>query len=167
MSDATTPSSPLEKLHDIIVVDQVSAWPPAPIWYIVLLITLAFLTTLYIYLKKQKHYKKAKKEAVNLSSNIISGASTIELSHLNELQHILKRLTKHYYGTKTAALTGKKWARFVSSNCNTLCEDQAFNLLYQAKLSDEQVANLKSILINSIKKMNINKNHINSNKGSL
>jgi len=167
MSDATAPSSPLEKLHDVIVVEQVSAWPPAPIWYIVLIIALGLLSCLFIYLKKQKHYKKAKKEAINLASNIASNTNTIELSHLNELQHILKRLAKHYYGAQTSALSGKKWAHFVTSSCNTQCEESTFNLLYQAKLSNEQVTNLKLLLINAIKKMNINKNHINSNKGSL
>jgi hypothetical protein len=166
MSDAT-PSSPLEKLHDVIVVEQVSAWPPAPIWYMVLIIALGLLTALFIYLKKQRHYKQAKKEAIHLANSLMSYKDNLDITHLNELQHILKRLAKHYYGARTAALSGKQWAQFVNSSCKTQCDNSAFNLLYQAKLSDEQVSNLKSLLISAIKKMNISKSHINLTKGSL
>jgi len=167
MSDVATQTSPLDKLHDVIIIEQVSAWPPAPIWYIVLMVVLGLLAALYIYLKKRKQHKQAKKEAINLANEVIDNANTIDLSHLNELQHILKRLTKHYYGVKTAALTGKHWEQFVTTNCQTDCKEQVFNLLYQAKLSEEQVSILKSLLINAIKKMNINKNHINLTTGSL
>ena len=89
------------------------------------------------------------------------------MSHLNQLQHILKRLAKHYYGAEIAALSGKKWAQFVTTSCNTQCEEANLHLLYQAKLSDEQAINLKSLLVSSIKKMNIKKNHISQIKGSL
>ena len=52
MSDVATQTSPLDKLHDVIIIEQVSAWPPAPIWYIVLMLVLGLLAALYIYLKK-------------------------------------------------------------------------------------------------------------------
>ena len=89
MSDTTTPSSPLDQLHDVIVVDQVSAWPPAPIWYMVLIIALAIFTALFIYLKKQREYKQAKNEAVHLANAIINNKTKLDITHLNELQHML------------------------------------------------------------------------------
>lgn len=166
MADTNTPTSPLEQLHDVIVVEQVSAWPPAPIWYMVLILTLGLLTALFIYLKKQRQYQKAKEEAINLANSLMSNKGNLDITHLNELQHILKRLAKHYYGAQTAALSGKSWAQFVSSSCQTQCESSAFNLLYQAKLSDQQISDLKSLLLSAIKKMNISKSHINLTKGS-
>jgi hypothetical protein len=158
------PTSPLDKLHDVIIVEQVSAWPPAPIWYLVALLAISSLISLFIYLKKQHQYKSAKREAITLANSVLQKNQPLTISDLNQLQHILKRLAKHYYGDKTAAFTGKRWSRFIADNCNTACEENSFKLLYQAKLADDETRNLKLILSNAIKKMNIKKSKINSYK---
>ncbi len=149
---AAAPQSPLAQLNDVIVTNQVSAWPPAPIWYISILILCVILVLSFVYLTKRKKHYAAKKQAITLAK---------DQSDINQLHIILKRLAKHYYGEKVAALSGEKWAEFVSKNCKVTCEAQQLTLLYKTEISTQQKQQLKDLFLNAITGINIKgKTHV-------
>jgi cbb3-type cytochrome oxidase subunit 3 len=149
---AAAPQSPLAQLNDVIVTTEVSAWPPAPIWYISILVICVMLIWSFLYLKKRKKHYAAKRQAIILAKN---------QSDINQLHIILKRLAKHYYGEKVAALSGEKWAEFVSKNCKVTCKAQQLTLLYKTTISTQQKQELTDLFLNAITGINIKgKTHV-------
>ena len=61
--------NPLDGLHDVIVPNQVSWWPLAPAWWVIIaIVILALSITIYALYKKNK-FKKPKQYAITLSKN--------------------------------------------------------------------------------------------------
>lgn len=96
--------NPLDGLHDVIVPNQVSWWPLAPAWWVIIaILMLALGITIYILYKKNQ-FKKPKQYAITLSNNEQSP---------QQLHIILKRLVIEYYDKRLAAQPTSGW-------CNTL-----------------------------------------------
>lgn len=104
------PDNPFQ--HIVLPSTQPSAWPPAPIyWFIavisIVLIVLALLS-LRAHLKQQKTVSMALKQLNKL---------TVNESSFAELNQLLKALALHYYPrTEVAGLSGKTWYTFIEQH---------------------------------------------------
>ncbi|MBQ4836866.1 DUF4381 domain-containing protein [Pseudoalteromonas luteoviolacea] len=113
--------SPLDALHDVLPPEQVSWWPLSlPTWALIITSTLILLLFSF-YLYRSWQFGAAKREAIKLSQ--------LEIKDALALHGLLKRLTKHYYGTTVASQSTPNW-------CQTL------NLLSKAQFSEQDIASL-------------------------
>lgn len=83
-------TNPLDGLHDVIAPAEVAWWPLAPIWWLIISIVCVLLIIGLVQLYKNNQFKKAKKQAIELSR-------TLADDDVQALHIILKRLTRHYY----------------------------------------------------------------------
>lgn len=105
-----TPNNPFEQI--IIPIEAPSAWPPAPIYWLILAaaIIVITLTTVFIkrYLKRQIIVKKTLILLKNLQQDNANFA---------QLNQLLKGLSLHYYARKeVASLTGQAWFAFLQEH---------------------------------------------------
>jgi uncharacterized protein DUF4381 len=118
-------SDPLAQLRDIHLPDAVSAWPPAPGWWLLaaLLLTLAVWGSYRLrqQYRRNAYRRQAQQELSMLESdNALTRAQTI--ARLNAL---LKRIALHAYPkSDTASLSGSDWIKFLNSSCPSLKQNQ-------------------------------------------
>ncbi len=116
-------SDPLAQLRDIHLPDAVSAWPPAPGWWLLsaLLLTLAMWAgyRLHPQHRRNAYRRQALQELTALQSDTnVSATQTI--ARLNAL---LKRVALHAYSkSPTAALNGSEWVEFLNTTCPALSQ---------------------------------------------
>ena len=84
---------PLDNLHDVIIPSTVSWWPLSLSAFALIAITIGVLILTSYVIVKQKRFKRAKKEAINKSKQLL----TVNLENTQALHLLLKRLVKHYY----------------------------------------------------------------------
>lgn len=118
-------TSPLDGLHDVIVPSQVSWWPLAPIWWVIIAILLLAIGYLSYTLYQAYQFKKAKRHAILLSNQYEDDAQQLHI--------LIKRLVLHYYAQSAASQGTKQW-------CNTLNKltGQQFTELELMSLYQEQ-----------------------------
>ena len=118
-------TSPLDGLHDVIVPSQVSWWPLAPIWWVIIAILLLAIGYLSYTLYQAYQFKKAKRHAILLSNQYDDDAQQLHI--------LIKRLVLHYYTQSAASQGTKQW-------CNTLNKltGQQFTELELMSLYQEQ-----------------------------
>ncbi|AGH81741.1 hypothetical protein PCNPT3_09015 [Psychromonas sp. CNPT3] len=112
---AQTSTDPLAQLADIISPTVPSSWPPAPLYWILLVIVFALLGGLFWYLHKQsKEWKKDKNIRLQLQTLIHQDASFIQLNQL------LKAVAlQHFPRHQVASLHGKAWFVFLHQYSQT------------------------------------------------
>lgn len=107
------PQDPLAQLRDIHLPDAVSAWPPAPGWWLLAAIIIALLCYLAVRIKKhwqQNNYRKlALKQLAELNQDQ-------PIAYLQQLNQLLKRTALVANPNKDiASLNGEKWLTFLST----------------------------------------------------
>lgn len=119
-------TSPLDGLHDVIVPSQVSWWPLAPIWWVIIATLLLAIGYLSYTLYRAYQFKKAKRHAILLSNQYDDDAQQLHI--------LIKRLVLHYYAQSAASQGTKQW-------CNTLNKltGQQFTELELMSLYQEQI----------------------------
>lgn len=100
-------TNPLDGLHDVIAPAEVAWWPLAPIWWLIISIVCVLLIIGLVQLYKNNQFKKAKKQAIELSR-------TLADDDVQALHIILKRLTRHYYTEQLAAQPVAQWSQSLS-----------------------------------------------------
>jgi hypothetical protein len=112
---------PLAQLRDIHLPDPVSWWPPAPGWWLLALVALAFIaaTTHFIfrYIRRNRYRKEALQELQRLNENR-AGLST--RGAVEQLAMLLRRVAIQTCGRKAvASLVGQAWLRFLDNKGGT------------------------------------------------
>jgi hypothetical protein len=128
--------NPLANLKDIHLPDAVSAWPPAPGWWILAFLMLALLGwSIWTILKnyQQKHL-------LRVSITTLEQIEQDYKKHQNPQQLIrqysslLRRISLALFSrTEVASLTGQPWLEFLDEQASTtLFKSEAGNLLLNA-----------------------------------
>lgn len=100
-----------QELRDIAGFDQLSNWPPAPIWWILLAIILIIMIIVIVRVYQKILYKRsweydASSQLLELEQNLNQKNSH---ESLIELSQLIKRIIIQKYGRKTcASLAGNK-----------------------------------------------------------
>uniref|UniRef100_UPI0035618F10 DUF4381 domain-containing protein n=1 Tax=Pseudoalteromonas sp. TaxID=53249 RepID=UPI0035618F10 len=93
-------TNPLDGLHDIIAPSQVSIWPLAPAWWVIIALLCVLVAASAYWLYKRYQFNKAKRYAIQLSQQHESA---------QQLHIILKRLVIAYYDKRLAAQATAAW----------------------------------------------------------
>lgn len=99
------------RLHDIVGFDELSSWPPAPIWWILIDVLLVITTALFYRRYKKNRYKKTWQYDAICKLDELEQQLDEKNAHksLLELSELIKRIIMQHYGREQcAALTGKK-----------------------------------------------------------
>lgn len=103
--------NPLDQLQDITVPTEVSIWPLAIGWWVVICLVVISLILVIIYSLKYQHKHRLRKLALN-ELRQLNKTDTALTSDYNSL---LKRVVKTYRPTlNMARLHGNEWAKFLS-----------------------------------------------------
>lgn len=114
--------SPLDALHDVMPPNDVPWWPlSAASWVVIITIVLLLIITIRA-LYKAHCYKKAKKQAIAQSQTMQQDPQALHI--------LLKRLTKHYYGTEVTTQSQMRWAKTLTQLCGQTFNEQELNSLY-------------------------------------
>ncbi len=110
---------PLTKLRDLHLPEAVSAWPPAPGWWILALLLLAaLLLTVYRWRhhrQKNLYRRLALQELVQLQSSNITAQA-----YLQSLNGLLKQTVQAASGqSSTASMSGQQWLHYLNQSGNT------------------------------------------------
>ncbi|WP_299661318.1 DUF4381 domain-containing protein [uncultured Psychromonas sp.] len=105
-----TPNNPFEQI--ILPVDVPSAWPPAPIYWLILVAVIAVSWLTFFLVKRHIKKKRIVKQAL---------ASLQQLQKDNasfaQLNQLLKGLCLHYYPREqVASITGQAWFNFLQAH---------------------------------------------------
>ena len=111
-------ADPLAQLRDIHLPDPVSAWPPAPGWWLIGGLLLAATAALLYYGRRhylgQRYRRAAIRELDSLYRQYQHRADTA--AYLQALNILLRRVAVHGLGCRQAAgLTGEAWLRLLDS----------------------------------------------------
>ncbi|OUR65205.1 hypothetical protein A9Q73_08555 [Bermanella sp. 47_1433_sub80_T6] len=103
--------NPLDQLKDIHLPADVSLWPLAWPWWI-LIILLVALPTLAVYLRRKNRWRR---QALQQLNNIEIANKNICIQQCNRL---LKQVALYRFGQPCAALSGEPWLEFLDSKVN-------------------------------------------------
>ncbi|TMP39023.1 DUF4381 domain-containing protein [Pseudoalteromonas rubra] len=116
--------NPLDALHDVLPPEQVSWWPLTPASWAVILIALLIVSVgIWLAVRHWQH-NRAKREAIKLSQQHTQDALA--------LHGILKRLTRHYYGSEQAAKPTAQWHKMLNQLTRQQFSEQDLNSLYSS-----------------------------------
>ncbi|MEL0659167.1 DUF4381 domain-containing protein [Psychromonas arctica] len=105
-----TPSNPFEQI--IIPADVPSAWPPAPIYWLILATIIAVIVFAVIFIKHNINKQKIVKQALTSLNQLQE--SNASFAQLNQL---LKGVCLHYYPREhVASITGQAWFIFLQEH---------------------------------------------------
>lgn len=119
---------PLSQLADIHLPVAVSAWPPAPGWWLLAAVLLAGLALLawvrFRHWQQQQRLGRALQELAQAKAAWEAADMTVRnaagLTLLHALNSLLKRVAlQHFPATEVAALTGTAWLQFLDAKGNT------------------------------------------------
>jgi len=128
----------LSQLHDIQLPEQVSWWPLAWGWYLVIFLVLALLYfTIQLATRHRKRHR-AKRQALKLLAKATELATpAARAKHINE---VLKRAVLAYgQRNEVAELSGQRWADWLNSRSDKgpIIEAQLVNLAYRPDCAPE------------------------------
>ena len=104
----TPNNNPFEQI--ILPTDVPSAWPPAPVYWLILIVTIVVLLVITWLIKRHIKNTKIVKQALTELANLRS-QKTASFSELNQL---LKGLCLQYYPREAvASLSGEAWFDFI------------------------------------------------------
>ena len=112
-------ADPLAQLRDIHLPEPISWWPPAPGWWIVLLVALASIILSILCVRNwwlcNRYRRTAIRELSNLKNNPQDNQQT-----LREISTLLRRVALQTYGRKNVApLSGDQWLTFLDRTGKT------------------------------------------------
>ncbi|WP_159931255.1 DUF4381 domain-containing protein [Oceanicoccus sp. KOV_DT_Chl] len=154
---------PLAQLRDIHLPEAISAWPPAPGWWILalLLLILVSLASYFIFKRIQanRYRRLAKKQLLALQQYSLQPQQ-----YLQQLNALLKQtaMTAHSVtATDIAQLSGKPWLEFLDQSANTdQFQHGAGKVLADgpyAPTTDANPEQLQQLALRWIKQHNFNK----------
>lgn len=116
------PIDPLQQLRDITLPDPVSAWPPAPGWWLLTLLLLAAMCVGLYFWQRQRRanaYRKAAAEALDRAwSDFEQGGDKQALLQL--MPTLLRRTALQAFPRKAVAgLHGPDWLAFLDATSNS------------------------------------------------
>lgn len=114
-------SNPLDGLHDVIAPEQVSWWPLAPIWWLLIAVIVCAIIFGGYKFYQAKKFKRAKKQAIELSQ---------VCDDAGQLHIILKRLTRHYYQQHLTSAPLAQWSITLSNLTDIRFSDTELMSLY-------------------------------------
>lgn len=109
----------LSQMRDISGLQDVSIWPLAIGWWILILIFLFIAAILAIRAKKKINYRKSWKYKLELELNYIAKNTSEENAKENicRINEILKRISIQAYGrSESASLTEREWLLWLTNN---------------------------------------------------
>jgi len=134
-----TPNNPFE--HIILPTQVPSAWPPAPIYWLILAVVICVVAGVVWWLKQRQKRQQKVKQALSALKQLRRQDS----ANFANLNQILKGLALQYYSRqKVASLTGEAWFSFIqahnTSNTPLFGEQAQFcqRLYQQPSMCDEQ-----------------------------
>ncbi len=160
------PQNPLDKLRNIHLPDDISLWPPAPGWWILLLLIICLLIwTIWVLWKKHQQ-----KRLFRLS---IASVNALELAFdkhqdslllVKQYSSLIRRIAlARFPRQQIASLTGKSWLTFLDKSAGmNLFNSEAGKLLingpYQkTDKSIQHIDELKLAIHHWIKAVNLQK----------
>lgn len=148
-----SPPDPLAQLKDIQLPDAVSAWPPAPGWWILAAVILMLAIWVCLIAVKRKKQNRYRQHALHEIQQLSNPETT-----LTDINALLKRVALVAYPDQpVAALNGDQWVNFLYRSCPQL-GGNTFMLLAQgpyqnpSNISVADIEALKSHCITWIKK---------------
>jgi len=105
-----TANNPFEQI--ILPTTLPSAWPPAPIYWVITSVFIVSMILLFLFIKRRISHKKYVKQTLSALAQLQQQkASFVQLNQL------LKGLCLHYYPRQqVASLTGKEWFIFIQQH---------------------------------------------------
>jgi len=110
---------PLAQLRDIHLPDPVSAWPPAPGWWIVAFLIIAALSAYIIFRVYRYQRNRYRRAALNAIQETWQQYSTTQQAptYLQTVNEILKRCALQAYPTiGVERMQGKQWLAFLDDS---------------------------------------------------
>ena len=108
-SAATNPLAQLKAIH---APADVSAWPLAWGWWVVIFLTVLLIAGGVLLWRRYRSFTLAKRQAMQLVAKI----DTTSMDALTTLNQILKRVSRHYDSSvNTASLYGEEWTAYLVS----------------------------------------------------
>lgn len=111
--------NPLDNLRDIHLPEAISAWPPAPGWWILAIIILCLL--FWVGWKLRQRYQK--KHLMRVSLSILTELEQDYASHqdprklVKQYSSLIRRIAvARFSRSEAASLTGNSWLEFLNSS---------------------------------------------------
>ncbi|NMH59474.1 DUF4381 domain-containing protein [Alteromonas ponticola] len=109
---AQSSSNPLAQLRDIHIPDDVSAWPLAWGWWVVIVVAMVSAAAMVVWLYKRHRFFQARRQAITE----INALQPSQPDWAQQQNAILKRTASHYFDSKQIApLYGQRWQQFLIS----------------------------------------------------
>lgn len=161
--------NPLEQLHPLIAPAHIGLWPPAPGWWVLLVL----LPLLGWGLWRVRHWRPARRQRVPVEQPLdpVRQEALTELARLprpydgahagawlQQINALLKRLCRnHYPGANSHTLNGRKWLAFLDNRCPAAGLTRWMVLVEGAykpecKLDDKAIAGLSQAVETWIRK---------------
>lgn len=135
-------------LRDIHLPDPIGWWPPAPGWWMLVILMLAVIAWLFWRWRQQKHAEQGLESALLELERLQRqyGTNTKEL--LRELSVLLRRVAISQYGRQTVSgLTGAAWVKFLDDKAGKpLFGSKLTHLLTEVPYRPETQAETKAVL---------------------
>ena len=110
---------PLAQLRDIHLPEAISAWPPAPGWWLLALVTLAALITVFVLLRRWHRRLAFRREAIRQLQHLDSYRHSDKQQYLQALNELLKRTALACHApSSVAGLAGQDWTQFLNRQGN-------------------------------------------------
>ncbi|CAG8865444.1 hypothetical protein PS627_01360 [Pseudomonas fluorescens] len=161
--------NPLDQLHPLISPAHIGLWPPAPGWWVLLVL----LPLLGWGLWRVRHWRPAKRQEAPVEQPLdpVRQEALAELARLprpydgahagawlQQINALLKRLCRnHYPGANSHTLNGRKWLAFLDNRCPAAGLTRWMVLVEGAykpecKLDDKAIAGLSQAVETWIRK---------------
>mgnify|MGYP002634765001 CR=1 FL=1 len=151
MNNATPQPNPLENLRDIHLPDPISAWPPAPGWWILAILVLSLIS--FIIWKLWKRHQQQQLSRLSLAA--VTKLEQDYAKHqdpqrlLRQYSSLLRRVAlARFPRQQVASLTGSSWLDFLNnSTSSNLFTAQLGQLLLQGpyQKSDKNITQIDEL----------------------
>ena len=106
--------NPLDELRDIHLPGSVSGWPPAIGWWLLAILLLVMLFTIWRYYKNTKKQRQLVNHALESLEQLEADSALDAREWLQAMSALLRRIVINLHGRKdTAGLVGKKWLDYL------------------------------------------------------
>ncbi len=139
-------ADPLSQLADIHLPAEIGFWPPAPGWWVLLVLVLvvasfAVYRLLQLWQRKRRctfALAELEKCYANYRKNHTDNAEADgKLDLVNDVNAVLRRVAlKHFPESQVASLGGEQWVRFIREHSNAqLLDDELATALAQGRFA--------------------------------